>query len=78
MISMPVVELKCLTFSPDGRFLCSVGKEEVRWWKGSDKYTVIVDGQKVEKERKPEVRELIYIWDISKILQNEQATILAR
>ena len=78
MMSMPVVELKCLTFSPDGRFLCSVGKEEVRWWKGSDKYTVIEDGKPVEKERKPEIRELIFVWDLSKLAEGEQPTLLAR
>jgi WD40 repeat protein len=53
MLPMPVVTMKCLSFSPDGRFLASVGK----------------DAQN---------KELIIVWDISKIHRNEKPEILAR
>jgi WD40 repeat protein len=53
MLPMPVVTMKCLSFSPDGRFLASVGKDAHN-------------------------KELIVVWDISRIHRNEKPEILAR
>lgn len=53
MLPMPVVTMKCLSFSPDGRFLASVGKDSHN-------------------------KELIVVWDISKIHKNEKPEIYAR
>lgn len=50
---MPVVTMKCLSFSPDGRFLASVGKDAHN-------------------------KELIVVWDLSRIYKNEKPEILAR
>ena len=50
---MPVTSLKCLSFSHDGNFLASVGKDVHN-------------------------KELIYIWDISKIHRGEQPKIIAK
>jgi len=50
---MPVVSLKCLSFSYDGRYLASVGKDSHN-------------------------KELIIIWDISKIQRGEKPEIVAR
>lgn len=53
MLPMPVVTMKCVSFSPDGRFLASVGKDSHN-------------------------KELIVVWDISRIHRNEKPDILAR
>jgi WD40 repeat protein len=53
MLPMPVVTMKCISFSPDGRYLASVGKDAHN-------------------------KELIVVWDISKIHRNEKPEILAR
>jgi len=53
MMTMPVVSLKCLSFSHDGRFLCSVGKDNHN-------------------------KELIIIWDISRVTRGEKPDIIAR
>jgi len=45
--------MKCLSFSPDGRYLASVGKDAHN-------------------------KELIVVWDISRIHRNEKPEILAR
>jgi WD40 repeat protein len=50
---MPVVSLKCLSFSHDGRYLASVGKDAHN-------------------------KELIVIWDISKVQRGEKPEIVAR
>jgi WD40 repeat protein len=50
---MPVVSLKCLSFSHDGRFLASVGKDSHN-------------------------KELIYIWDISRVQKGDKPDIVAR
>lgn len=43
MVTSPVVSMKCLSFSNDGRYLASVGKDAHQ-------------------------KELIIVWDISKVL----------
>lgn len=53
MVTMPVVSLKCLSFSHDGRYLASVGKDSHN-------------------------KELIIIWDISKVQRGEKPEIVAR
>lgn len=53
IISTEVAALKCLSFSPDGNFLTSVGKDQCN-------------------------RELLIVWDISGILEDEKPTILAK
>jgi WD repeat-containing protein 90 len=53
MLTMPVVTMKCVSFSPDGRFLASVGKDSHN-------------------------KEMIIVWDISRIHRNEKPDILAR
>lgn len=50
---MPVTTLKCLSFSPDGRMLASVGKDDRN-------------------------KELIIIWDITRISRGEKPEIVAR
>ncbi len=53
MVTMPVTSIKCVSFSPDGRFLASVGKDSHN-------------------------KELIVIWDISKIHKGEKPEIAAK
>jgi|TARA_B110001450_G_scaffold257009_1_gene290200 WD repeat-containing protein 90 len=53
MMTVPVISLKCLSFSHDGRYLASVGK---------DKHN----------------KELICVWDISRITRGEMPEICAR
>jgi len=53
MVTMPVISLKCLSFSHDGRYLASVGKDNHN-------------------------KELIIIWDISRINRGEKPEIVAR
>jgi len=53
MVTMPVTSLKCVAFSPDGRFLASVGKDTHN-------------------------KEMIIIWDISKIARGEKPEIAAK
>jgi len=53
MFTMPVVSLKCLSFSHDGRFLASVGKDNHN-------------------------KELIIIWDLSRVTKGEKPEIIAR
>jgi WD40 repeat protein len=50
---MPVVSLTCLSFSHDGRYLASAGKDQHN-------------------------KEVIYIWDISRILKGDKPDIVAR
>ena len=50
---MPVTTLKCLSFSPDGKLLASVGKDKNN-------------------------KEMIIIWDISKVGKMEKPEIVAR
>ena len=57
MLTMPVKNLQCVSFSPNGQFLACVGKE------GKDKrYS----------------KEMIIVWDISRIHTGEKAVILAK
>jgi WD40 repeat protein len=51
MMTMPVVSMKCLSFSHDGKYLATVGKASY----GKDKF-----------------KELIYIWDISKVQRGDR------
>lgn len=53
MVTMPVNQLKCLSFSYDGKFLASVGKDSHN-------------------------RELIIIWDISRISKGDKPEIVAK
>jgi len=53
MVTMPVVSLKCLSFSHDGRFLASVGKDAKN-------------------------KELIVIWDISRVQRGEKPVVVAK
>jgi len=53
MMTMPVVSLKCLSFSHDGKYLASVGKDSHN-------------------------KELIIIWDISRVHRGEKPEIIAR
>ena len=57
MLTMPVTNLQCLSFSPDGRFLACVGKEGAAKRYG---------------------KEMIIVWDISRIHKGEKADILAK
>jgi len=52
-MTMPVVSLKCLAFSNDGRYLAGVGKDSHN-------------------------KELIIVWDISKIQRGDQPHIVAK
>ena len=50
MVTMPVVEMRCLSFSRDGRYLASVGKD------AHQKEIIIVwDIARVQRGEKPEV-----------------------
>jgi len=50
MVTMPVVSMKCLSFSFDGRYLASVGKD------AHQKELIIVwDISRVQRGEKPEV-----------------------
>jgi WD repeat-containing protein 90 len=53
MVTMPVVTLKCLSFSYDGKYLASVGKDSHN-------------------------KEMIIVWDISKITQGQKPEIVAK
>jgi WD40 repeat protein len=53
MVTMPVTSIKCVSFSPDGRFLASVGKDTHN-------------------------KELIVVWDISKIHKGDKPEIAAK
>lgn len=53
MVTMPVVSLKCLSFSYDGRYLASCGKDTHN-------------------------KELITIWDISRVQRGDKPEIVAR
>ena len=53
MVTMPVNQLKCLSFSHDGKYLASVGKDQPK-------------------------RELVIVWDISKITKGEKPEIIAK
>lgn len=53
MVTMPVVSMKCLSFSNDGRYLASVGKDAHQ-------------------------KELIIVWDISRVLQGEKPEVVAK
>lgn len=57
MLTMPVTQLQCVSFSPDGRFLACVGKEGAAKRYG---------------------KEMIIVWDISRIAKGEKAEILAK
>ena len=57
MLTMPVTNLQCVSFSPDGRFLACVGKEGAAKRYG---------------------KEMIIVWDISRIHKGEKAEILAK
>lgn len=50
MLPMPVVTMKCLSFSPDGRFLASVGKDS-----HNKELIVVWDLAKIHKNEKPEI-----------------------
>jgi WD40 repeat protein len=51
MMTMPVVSMKCLSFSQDGRYLASVGKAHYF----------------MRDKKDPHNKELIIIWDVSKV-----------
>ena len=53
MTTMPVVSLKCLSFSYDGRYLAGAGKDAHN-------------------------KELIYIWDISRIQRGDKPERVAK
>ena len=53
MVTMPVVSLKCLSFSHDGKYLASVGKDSHN-------------------------KELIFIWDISRVQRGDKPDIVAK
>jgi WD40 repeat protein len=50
---MPVASMKCVSFSPDGRYLACVGKDNHN-------------------------KELVVVWDISKIHKGEKPEIAAK
>ena len=60
MMTMPVISIKCLTFSHDGYYLASVGKEHF-----------FMRDKKDTEFKDPRVKELIVIWDISKVNRGE-------
>jgi WD repeat-containing protein 90 len=53
MVTMPVTSVKCVAFSPDGRFLAVVGKDSHN-------------------------KELIAVWDISKVHKGEKPEMFAK
>lgn len=53
MLTMPVASMKCVSFSPDGRYLACVGKDNHN-------------------------KELVVVWDISKIHKGEKPEIAAK
>ncbi len=59
-MTMPVISIKCLTFSHDGNYLASVGKEHF-----------FMRDKKDAEFKDPRVKELIVIWDISKVNRGE-------
>lgn len=63
MLTMPVATIQCVSFSPNGQFLAVVGKESE------------------EKKYEKEViypKEMIIVWDISRIHTGQKAEILAK
>lgn len=70
MLTMPVTDLKCISFSPDGRFLACVGKT---WTVKNLESADTGDSTKV-----PVAKETIIVWDISRIHKGEKAEILAK
>ena len=63
MLTMPVATLQCVSFSPDGRYLACVGKES--------------EEKRYEKEVKYP-KQMIIVWDISRIHTGQKAEILAK
>ena len=63
MLTMPVATLQCVSFSPDGRFLACVGKE---------------DDNPESPNYKRYAKEMIIVWDISRIHTGQKAEILAK
>lgn len=53
MVTIPVITLKCLAFSYDGKYLASVGKDSHN-------------------------KEMIIVWDISRISQGQKPEIVAK
>jgi len=50
MVTMPVTSLKCVAFSPDGKFLASVGKDT-----HNKEMNIIWDISKITRGEKPEI-----------------------
>jgi WD40 repeat protein len=53
MVTMPVNQLKCLSFSHDGKYLATVGKDQHN-------------------------REMVIVWDISKVQKGDKPEIVAK
>ena len=50
MVTMPVVSMRCLSFSQDGRYLVSVGKDALQ-----KEIIIVWDIARVQRGEKPEV-----------------------
>lgn len=50
MVTMPVVSMRCLSFSQDGRYLASVGKDALQ-----KEIIIVWDSARVQRGEKPEV-----------------------